>query len=285
MKFSARTVIAFTLVFATLARAQVVNPEGWSPPPMVPASPPPVPPPEPGAQNAPPPTPALEGTPPPPGAPPPSRYLPGANPSGYPYSPYGTPLGKDEKPPVEYGLMISESLFGMLTAAGVSLIPYFLLFRTGATLGDPTISSVIFILIFSAVPLAVSQTEISLANGSRHYVSESWPAALTGLAIQAGVLGLYYATGWLPQASSGTGAPQQAGSEALLLIGTVALVPLAEMAVINVFKSPRQGRVALAHSQRPAMFSLSAPSPMPIVGQTRAGASLGMGISFLNGRF
>ena len=118
-----------------------------------------------------------------------SGYVPGqAARSGYPYSPYGQPKSQ-EKPGPEIGLMVSESLFGALTAAGVTILPYFLLFANGATFGDETISSVIFVLIFGAMPLAVAQTEVSLANGSRFYQTDTWPAALAGLGGMAAVLG------------------------------------------------------------------------------------------------
>ncbi|MBL9039845.1 MAG: hypothetical protein JNG84_15110, partial [Archangium sp.] len=81
------------------------TPPGWSPPPLVPASP-----------EAPPP-------PPPPSVP---GVAPKLTPSSqaYPYSPYG-PGAKEPLEP-EIGLMVSESLFGMLTAAGVTVLPYFL---------------------------------------------------------------------------------------------------------------------------------------------------------------
>ncbi|MBX7099448.1 MAG: hypothetical protein K1X89_17165, partial [Myxococcaceae bacterium] len=213
------------------------------------------------------------------GTPPPPSYLP-PSPSGYPYSPYGAPMQPaNQNPPLEWGLMISETLFGMLTSAGVTLIPYFLLFRTGQTLGDPTISSVIFILVFSAVPLAVSQTQTSLANGSRYYSTETWPAALTGLAAQAAVLGLYYATGWLPQSSTSGGVPTRSGSEALLLIGSVAIVPLAEMAIINLTKSPKVGRYGALMGYRPREgFGLGVPTVSPTVADTKVGRVVGLNV-------
>src|SRR5690242_1926474 len=106
------------LLVAQLTVSQATT--DFPPPPLVPAPttapaavppPPPMPPPEappPQAQN--------------PGTPPPPQLVP-----NHP-SPYGAPRPlQDEKAPVEYGLMISESLFGMLTSAGVSLLPYFLL--------------------------------------------------------------------------------------------------------------------------------------------------------------
>ena len=122
----------------------------FSPPPMVPAAPPPMPAPEPTNAQQP-------GTPPPPSMVPGPGYVPGQQPkSAYPYSPYGQPKAQ-EKPGPEVGLMVSEALFGSLTAAGVTVLPYFLLFANGS-IGDPTLSSIIFCLIFGAAPLAVAQT-------------------------------------------------------------------------------------------------------------------------------
>ncbi len=259
----------------------------FSPPPMVPANPAqaqpvPPPPPEPQANPA-----QQPGTPPPPSALPPSGYVPNPN---YPYSPYGVQPSKNEKPSPEVGLMISESLFGMLTAAGVTLIPYFLLFNGangGVALGDPTVTSVVFMVIFAAVPLATAQTEVSLANGSRYYYSETWPAALTGLAGEAAVLGLYYLTGWLPQGASVTGGvPQQSGNALLLLIGSVAVVPLLQMAVINFFKSPRVARYGglLTYDEKEGL-ALGVPAAAPLVGETKIGRSVGAQVNLVDFRF
>jgi len=164
---------------------------------------------------------------------------PGTNPStGYRYSPYGQPKAA-EKPSPEIGLMVSGGLFGMLKAAGVVVLPYFPPFGGASLLaGDPTISSIIFIAI-AAVPLAVAQTQVSLANGSRHYFSEMWPAALVGLAGQAAVLALFYATGWLPTSTVSGGTPRSGGSVALLFIGAIGVVPLMQMALINLIKQPK----------------------------------------------
>ena len=252
---------------------------GFSPPPMVPANPPPMPAPEPTTPTTPPaatPTtpPTQPGTPPPPSTVPPPGYQPG-------YAPYGQPP-PTQKPGPEVGLMISESLFGMLTAGGITVLPYFLLFANGVFY-DSTVSSIMLILIFSAVPLAVAQTQVSLANGSKYYTAEMWPAALSGLAAQAGVLGLFYATGWLapPQASGGTPA---GGSVPLLLIGSIVAVPLIQMAVVNLTKSPRYK--PYVWGDKPGhRLELGLPSAAPIVAETRAGRSIGVNLSLLNGTF
>lgn len=254
------------LMVPAAALAQATAPADFSPPPLVPASPPPMPPPEP--------TVGPTGTPPPPS--------PALTPQAAPYSPYGQPRGQ-EKPAPEVGLMVSESLFGMLTAAGVTVLPYFLLFGNGALTGDPTLSSIIFILIFSAAPLAVAQTQVSLANGSRHYFSETWPAALTGLVGQAAVLGIFYATGWLPTGQASGGVPN-GGSVPFLLIGSIGLVPILQMVAINLFKQPKFRPYAL--NLKPGEgLTFGVPTPTPIVANTTAGLSVGLSLSILNGSF
>ena len=165
--------LMIVLVLAPMvALAQTTTTPDFSPPPMVPASPPPMPPADPSTQP---------GTPPPPSTVPGPGYVPGQQGrSAYPYSPYGQPRA-EEKPGPEVGLMVSEALFGSLTAAGVTVLPFFLILANGQ-IGDPTLSSIIFCLIFGAAPLAVAQTQVSLANGSRHYSTEMWIPALVGLA-------------------------------------------------------------------------------------------------------
>lgn len=250
---------------------------GWTPPPMVPANQPPTPPLETPPNNQPPPMPPANqpGTPPPPATVPPVGYQPG-------YSPYGQPPAP-AKPGPEIGLMVSESLFGMLTAGGITVLPYFLLFANGVFY-DQTVSSIMLILIFSAVPLAVAQTQVSLANGSKYYAAEMWPAALAGLAAQAGVLALFYATGWLPTPQVSGGAPT-GGSVPLLLIGSIVAVPLIQMAVLNLTKSPRFKPYALGSDKPGHRISLGMPTPAPIVAETRQGLSVGVNLSLLNGTF
>lgn len=260
-----------------LAFAQAVTPvpaTDFSPPPLVPASPPPMPAPEP---NTPPASPTA--TPPPPGS-----YVPGQPAkSGYQYSPYGTPKAQ-EKPAPEVGLMVSEALFGALTAAGVTVLPYFLLFNTG-TLGDPTLSSIIFCLIFGASPLAVAQTQISLANGSRYYTAEMWIPALVGLAGVAGVLGIFYATGWLPTGLASGGVPN-GGSVAWLMIGTIGLVPILQMVAINLFKTPRPGVFGVIGDPDKGLgVAFNPPTAAPILGPSARGNTLGVQLSLLHGRF
>jgi len=198
------------LMTSQLALASQPNsdPSTWTPPPLVQV-------PEEAVPRAKPPPASQPGMPP--GALPPA--------AGSPFAP--TPVPPPDGP--EYGLMLTESLFGIVTAAGVCLIPYFLLRLVP---GDATLQALILILTFSGVPLAVSQTEQSIAQGSRYYDVEGWPAPLGGLLAEAAVLGLYF---WLRQ----TPGVDAGFTEIVLLSGTVGVVPLVEMAMINLFKVPR----------------------------------------------
>lgn len=263
------------LVTASAAFAQTAT--DFSPPPMVPAQPPPMPPADP---NTPPPTTQNPGTPPPPSSLPPSTYNPNGGKSGYQYSPYGQPKAQ-EKPGPEIGLMVSESLFGSLTAAGVTILPYFLLFN-GGTL-QPPINSIVFCLIFGAAPLAVAQTQVSLANGSRFYSSETWIPALVGLAGMAGVLAIYGATGWLPTAQASGGVPN-GGSVVWLMIGSIGLVPLLQMGAINLFKQPKPGmQFAIGDPAKRGGIAFAPPTITPYVVPSAGQATVGAQFSLLRG--
>ncbi|MFZ5469210.1 MAG: hypothetical protein ACOZIN_07180 [Myxococcota bacterium] len=265
-----QTLLAVFLFLPALALGQS-DPAEWSAPPLVNAQP-----------EAAPPPPQAQPTPPPPGATPPPGYVPAQPP---PYSPYGTvPQHQQLEPPMEIGLMITESAFGALTAAGTALIPYFLLLKPlGAAGGgglDPGVTNLIFILVFSAVPLAVSQTELSLANGSRYYTSESWPASLSGLAAQASVIGLYHLLGG--PGGGGT-------AETVLLVGTVAFVPLAEMIVINLTKQPKGRPMGplgslFGYTEENGLLA-GVPMPAPLLRETRLGLSWGVQLPLLRGTF
>ncbi len=268
--------LMIVLVLApAIALAQTTTPTpDFSPPPMVPANPPPMPPPDPSVQP---------GTPPPPSTLPPPGYVPGQQgKSAYPYSPYGQPKAQ-EKPAPEIGLMVSEALFGMLTSAGVTVLPYFLLFNSGQ-LTEP-IASIIFCLIFGASPLAVAQTQVSLANGSRHYQSEMWIPALVGLAGQAAVLGIFKVTGWLPTAQASGGVPS-GGSVVWLMIGAIGIVPLLQMASINLFKQPKlQNFGVFGDPHKGIGVAFAPPTAAPILAPSAAGTSMGVQVSFLRGIF
>ncbi|MGQ0508294.1 MAG: hypothetical protein ACT4TC_23595 [Myxococcaceae bacterium] len=263
-------------------------------PPLVPANPPaqetttaPTPPP-PGDGTAVAPVQQDIGTPPPPGfQPPPNGVPPAYVPQGP--SPYGTPYGQEQqRPRLEVGLMISESLFGMLTAAATTLLPYFLLLSPsglGGGLtppgGDPTLRNILTLIIFASTPLAVSQTQLSLANGSRYYQVESWPPALAGLVTQGIILGVFAATqGFSSDAAYTSGAVG-------LLVSSIVAVPLAEMAAINFFKYPKGGSGffgGLSYSEKHGLQA-GLPMPTPILSQTVLGPSVGVNFPVATGRF
>jgi hypothetical protein len=215
--------------------------------------------------------------------------------SGYPYSPYGTPQRTDEKPPVEYGLMISEALFGALTAAGVSLLAYFLLLQDfannnpeGLFAGNTTVGWVVFLLVFAAVPLSTAQTEVALANGSRWYYSETWPSALIGLAAEAAVVGLAYATADGQALGNKAVLHTKNVNDLVVLIGTIGVVPLIQMAAINFFKSPRFGKpggTSLLNYKEGQGLRAGIPAMSPVFNPSNPGVMNGMSFSVMSGRF
>jgi hypothetical protein len=283
---SLKSLTFFVVLSASGALAQSTT--EFTSPPLVPAAPPPMPAPEPTV--VPPSTAQNPGTPPPPSLAP--TYIPGQQgQAGYQYSPYGQPRSK-EKPGAEIGLMVSESLFGALTAAGVTLLPYFLLISTGALRdasnpSDRTLETVIFSLIFGAAPLAVSQTQLGIANGSRYYQTESWIPSLVGLAAMAGVIGIFLATGGVPLAQVQTpgGVPQGQERVVFLMIGAIGIVPLLQMASINIFKQPRPGMMTLGDPVNRQGIAFRPPTIAPIVSPNSGGLALGAQLSLLRGNF
>lgn len=279
MKWLSYVMVA--LLVPVLARAQT---SGFSPPPLVPAPPPAAPDP-----NGPPPPPPAEayGTPAPPSAQPPKPYLP-----------YGPPATQKEPPGPEVGLMVSESLFGMLTAAGILVLPFFLLGlgNGGLLSGDPVIGTVITALLFGSAPLAIAQTQVSIANGSRHYYSEMWPAALAGLAAEAAVLGLTFLTGGnaivrnsttcpVGTPTGGSSVPSGCGNDVLLLVGSIVAVPLVQMLVLNLTKQPRVRGAIASRDAKTGAISLGVPAPTPILGPTASGFAVGANVSLIDFRF
>jgi len=194
---------------------------------------------------------------------------PSLQPSGYPYSPYAQPVRSAPQPPAgpEVGLMVSELLFGTLTAAPAVLLPYYLFLKpvlaSPASLGvDNNVAALLFVMVFAGVPLGVAQTELGIANGSRFYVTESWVASLSAVVGQAGVIGLYFLLH--------TGSPG-APAEAVLLAGSVVGVPLITMAAINLGKAPRAGvrgplAGALLGRGAEGGWTLGVPTPLPVQG-------------------
>ncbi len=183
-------------------------------------------------------------------------------------------------PPPEVGLMVTESLFGMLTAAGTGLLGYYLLVKPLSQSGavDPAVGNLIFVLTFASVPMTVAQTQVNLANGSRYYSSESWPAYLTALGAQAAAIGGFYAFG---------GVNGEHG-ERVLLIGTVVGVPLVTMAVINLTKQPKRATVRrgslVGHAPGDG-FALGVPIPSLVPVRTAGGFDLGVQVPLASGSF
>jgi hypothetical protein len=262
-----------------------------SPPPLVPAAPPPMPAPEPGTAS-----PANPGTPPPPGAVQPPGYGAGGQPgylpgpaTGYQYSPYGAP--PKEKPGPEVGLMITESLFGMLTAGSVIILPYLLFAATGL-LSTEILGTVALIALCAAAPLAVAQAQVGIANGSAFWRAESWIPLITGILGEGLVfLTYYFANGrsFVPQdllnpSYSVTGAPVSPAPTLYVLVMSSVAVPLLQMVAINLFKQPKFKPYALNY-QPGEGFAFGLPTPAPILSQTATGTSLGMSVSVLNMRF
>lgn len=279
MKWMSYLMVA--LLVPMLARAQ---PSGWSQPPLIPA---PEPVADPNGPPAPPPIDGQYGTPAP----------PSNTPNARPYLPYGPQVPR-EPPGPEVGLMVSESLFGMLTAAGILVLPFFLLgFSNGGLLsGDPVVGTVIAALLFGAAPLAIAQTQVSIANGSRHYVSEMWPAALAGLAAQAAVLGLTYLVGGgaivrnsttcpVGTPTGGSSVPSGCGNDVVLLVGSIVAVPLIQMVVLNLTKQPRFKTAMASRDPKTGALSLGIPTPTPLIGPTSAGFSVGANVSLIDWRF
>ncbi|MDP1828426.1 MAG: hypothetical protein Q8L48_34480 [Archangium sp.] len=262
---SLKTLMIVLVLTPLVGFAQATTTPDFSPPPMVPAAPPPMPAPEP--------TTTQPGTPPPPGIVPAPGYVPGQQgKTGYPYSPYGQPKAQ-EKPGPEIGLMVSESLFGVLTAAGVTVLPYFLIFANGQL--DPTLTTILMIAIFGLTPVAVSQTQVGIANGSRLFQIEAWIPVLIGIGAQALVLTIYYfANGSKfspPPVLASGGVPPDQGAAIFLFIGSIGLVPLIQMAAINLFKSPKQGTFVASEPRRPGAFALAPPTIAPVVNMASGG--------------
>lgn len=285
--------LMFVVVLAPMlafAQDTTSSTQEFSPPPLVPASPPPMPPPEPTSQPQAAPT-TNPGTPAPPGA-----YAPNAPNSGYTYSPYGQGRNAQNKapPPPEVGLMISETLFGILSAAGPTVLPYVLLNGVGAF--DPNIMGVLLVALFGLTPIIVAQTQAGIANGSPYYQVDTWIPLVVGLVAQAGVLlTFYFANTYFegkpsfvpPPLFSGAstgGVPPDQGAVVWLFIGSLGVVPILQMAAINIFKQPKKSLFA-AWGKPPDKngFSLGLPTAAPVVSRTQEGVGYGAQLQFLRG--
>jgi len=267
MQKMTKVLLCLALLGPALAQAQAT------------AAPPPPPPPLVNAPDVPLATPADQApTPPPPGSIPPPGVGSPLQPNGSTgYQPYfgmgyGPKAPKPEGP--EVGLMITEGAFGILTAAASTLLPYLLLSQLGQV--DSNLETIILLVILAAEPLSVSQTEMGIANGSHYYMSDTWPGMLSGLAAEGAVIGLFYL---LRPNFTGDGATT------FLLATSVALVPLVEMAVINLTKYPRSRMWGAVHYSREEGWAMSVPIPAPYAAVTAQGTSVGLSLPILAGRF
>jgi hypothetical protein len=182
--------------------------------------------------------------------------------------------------------MVTESLFGMLTAAGTALLPYFLILspdQAGNIGLTGEVEDILLLAIFTAVPLAMSQTELGIAAGSHYYETEGWIAMLGALALEGGTLGIYFAT--RPQYPSIRTSHDPA--EIFLLVSTVGVVPIADMVLINVFKKPRGSSYfsGLVRRSASGAWATSIPLPSPYVAETTRGISAGVQLPLLSGTF
>lgn len=213
--------------------------------------------------------------------PPPPAYVPQSGQKvPYPYSPYAP--AKVEEPPAEVGLIITEVLFGAITAGGTTALMALLVLPSFSQLPSP-IAELLVVLALSTVPVSVAQTEVQLANGSLYYVSESWPAMLAGLLGEGIILGLYYVLGGFASAFDLT--------KALFLIAAHTVVLPATITVaINVFKRPRMGGTggglgALVRYDGRGGFQVGLPFLQPVPVMTSKGVTLGLGATLAVGRF
>lgn len=190
--------------------------------------------------------------------------------------------------------MVSEAAFGALSAAGTALVPYLLFQKIGIFgspgAGDPTITNVITLLAIAGTPLAVSSTQVGIANQSRHFYSEAWPSQLAGLGAQAAVIGVFYLAGGFP--IPGLAGLNRPNGELALLVGTLGIVPLASMAAINLTKTPRTsatmmygaGPGALKVAPDGGMF-VGLPAPVPLMDPAKGGALSGLLLPVASGAF
>lgn len=194
-------------------------------------------------------------------------------------------------PRPEVGLMVSETAFGALTALGTVGLP-FALYKFGAldqmSGGNAVIPQILVLLALAGSPLAVSGTQVGIANQSRHYVAEAWPAQLATLGMQAAVVGVFYLAGGFagPTWQQAFGRPN---GELFLLIGSVALVPAAGTVALNLTKQPRGavpfgGPGALAYTPEGGL-RLGVPAPQPLFAAEAARGLAGVLVPLASGRF
>ena len=184
--------------------------------------------------------------------------------------------------------MVTEAAMGILTAAGSALLPFFLIKQTGAA-GPGAIGEVITLLGVVGTPFAVASAEHGIAMQSRYYTVEAWPTQLAGLGTQGAVLGLFYLLGGFPQGGNSSIFQALSTSEIALLVGTVGIVPIAEMIVLNLTKTPRSqvpfGGFGAVRYTPEGGLQVAAPSPQPLFAPARGNALDGMLVPVASGRF
>jgi hypothetical protein len=187
-----------------------------------------------------------------------------------------------ERPVFEPGWAAFEFAVGALVSAGVTVLPYFMLFANGQ-FGDQTLSNAIFLTTFFGASLASGGLQLAVSNGSRFYRAYSVGPFAAGILGMGAVLGLYYLTGWLPTGQVASGGVPRGGSAALLFVGAIVVVPLLQTAAINIFKVPREPRLSLGDPVKRQGIAFSLPAIGPLVTPGQQGV-LGAQVA-LNGNF
>ncbi len=251
-----RKLVSVVLLCSLVAAAQAPPMADFTPPPLIPV---------------PPPLPADS----PDGAPPPPGWLPTQRPPQKPEGP-------------EVGLMVSESLFGMLSAAGTTVLPYFLLGLGNGGM-DRDLMGVFTVALFGLTPVVVAQTQTGIANGSPYYRTDAWVPLLTGLVVEGAVLTTYFFANRMhfapPSAgSSAGGAPPDQGPVVWLFIGSLAVTPLLQMVAINLFKQPKAGVLSkLGAPPDKYGFSVGFPLPAPVLAWAQGTTAVGAQLQFFRG--
>lgn len=190
-----------------------------------------------------------------------------------------------ERPSVEFGWLALEACVGILASASITILPYYLMFSSGQ-FGDQTMASVLFTLTFVAGSAASAGLQLSVAVRSRNYRPLAAPPFLVGFLGMGAVLGLYYATGWLPTGRFSGGIPN-GGSAGLLMVGSIVIVPLLQTAALNIFKRARGAPTVLTLGDPVARHGVAflPPTIAPVVLPGVGGTTLGAQVSLLAGNF
>lgn len=88
--------------------------------------------------------------------------------------------------------------------------------------------------------MASAGLQLAVSNGSRLYRSYRVAPFAADILRMGAVLALNYATGWLPTGLIASGDVPQGGSVALLMVGSIVVVPLLQTVALNIFKIPKE---------------------------------------------